>query len=260
MRTRFNSLSVRLALVVLLTLPVGCSSVADIFRQRPQALPPAGDLYTQGETELDKNRYEEARVAFKKVVERHPQSTYAPRARFLVGEAYYREGQWDKGIKEFEAFLGFYPRHQIADLVQFRLAMSYYDQMKPVEQDQGITKKAMDAFKALVREYPESRYAADALAKIDVCRGRLAQKELWVASYYINQGNPTAARQRLEGVVKNYPRTLVIPEALYRLGEVYAGEGRTQEAQDTFRRLADEYSYTEWGRRAAQRLRTATTR
>jgi hypothetical protein len=25
-----------------------------------------------------------------------------------------------------------------------------------------------------------------------------------------------------------------------------------------FRRVADEYSYTEWGRRAAQRLRTAT--
>src|SRR6266446_221684 len=53
----------------------------------------------------------------------------------------------------------------------------------------------MEAFKKLVREYPESRYAADALAKVDICRGRLAQKELWVASYYINQGNPAAARQ-----------------------------------------------------------------
>ncbi len=72
--------------------------------------------------------------------------------------------------------------------------MSYYDQMKPVEQDQEITRKAMEAFKVLVREYPESRYAADALAKIDICRGRLAQKELWVAAYYINQGNPAAAR------------------------------------------------------------------
>jgi len=31
--------------------------------------------------------------------------------------------------------MAFYPRHQIADLVQYRLSMSYYDQMKPVEQD-----------------------------------------------------------------------------------------------------------------------------
>src|SRR5919198_289116 len=248
------------ALLALLLLVGGCSAVVDYFRTRPQALQPASDLYALGEKELERNRHEDARTAFKKIVERHPQSTYAGRARFLIGEAYYREGEFGKAIKEFETFLSFYPRHQIADLVQFRLAMSYYDQMKPVEQDQGITSKAMEAFKTLIREYPESRYAADALGKIDICRGRLAQKELWVASYYINQGNPAAARQRLENVIKDYPRTLVIPEALYRLGEVYAGDGRLQEAQETFRRLTTEYSYTEWGRRAAQRLRTMATR
>jgi outer membrane protein assembly factor BamD len=257
---RLNFLSVPSALVALLLLLGGCSAVADYFRQRPQPLLPASDLYSQGEKELDRSRYEDARTAFKKIVERHPQSTYAARARFLIGESYYRESEWDKAIKEFEAFLSFYPRHQIADLVQFRLAMSYYDQLKPVEQDQGISLKAMEAFKTLVREYPESRYAADALAKVDICRGRLAQKELWVASYYLNQGNPAAARQRLENVIKDYPRTLVIPEALYRLGEVYASEGRGQDAQDTLRRLATEYSYTEWGRRAAQRLKATATR
>src|SRR5215470_561484 len=177
-----------------------------------------------------------------------------------MGEAYYRESEWDKAIKEFETFLSFYPRHQIADLVQYRLAMSYYDQMKPVEQDQMITQKAMDAFKTLMREYPDSRYAADALAKIDICRGRLAQKELWVASYYLNQGNTIAARQRLEAVIKEYPRTLVIPEALFRLGEVYTADGRTAEATDAFRKCAADYGYTEWGRRAAQRLKTMATR
>jgi outer membrane protein assembly factor BamD len=257
LRTRLQFLSFPLALTASLLLFGGCSAISDLFKQKPQALMPAGDLYAQGEMELDRNRYADARNAFKKIVERHPQSTYAPRARFLIGESYYRESEWDKAIKEFEVFLSFYPRHQIADLVQYRLAMSYYDQMKAVEQDQAITAKAMEAFRKLVREYPESRYAADALAKIDVCRGRLAQKELWVASYYLNQGNPAAARQRLENVLKDYPRTLVIPEALYRLGEVYAGDGRSQEAQDVFRRCATEYSYTEWGRRALQRLKTA---
>jgi len=258
MRLKFPSVpSVALAVLVLLS---GCTTLADYFRARPQPLLPASDLYAQGEKELDRNRYEDARNAFKKIVERHPQSSFAPRARFLIGEAYYREGEFDKAIKEFETFISFYPKHQIADLVQFRLAMSYYDQMKPVEQDQALTVKAIDAFKTLIREYPESRYASEAFAKIDVCRGRLAQKELWVASYYINQGNPGAGRQRLENVIKDYPRSLVIPEALYRLGEVYASEGRAQESQDAFRRLSTEYSYTEWGRRATQRLRATATR
>src|SRR5215510_10484933 len=255
--SRARSLSSLLLLALLLG---GCSAggwFVDLFKQRPTPLQPASDLYAAGEAEMNKKRYEEARLQFRKVVERHPQSTYAPKAKFLIGEAYYREGEFDKAIKEFEGFLAFFPRHEISDLAQYRLAMSYYDQMKPVEQDQSITARAIDQFKKLVREYPDSRYASDALAKIDVCRGRLAQKELWVASYYLNQGNAAAARQRLEGVLKDYPRTLVIPEALYRLGEVYVIDGRTQEAHDAFRRCATEYSYTEWGRRSLQRLKTA---
>jgi outer membrane protein assembly factor BamD len=239
----------------------GCSSVggwvADLFKNRPTPLPPAAELYAAGELEMTKKRYEDARLPFRKVVERHPQSSYAPRARFLIGEAYYREGEFDKAIKEFEAFLAFFPRHEISDLVQFRLAMSYYDQIKPVEQDQSITAKAGDQFRKLVREYPDSRYASDALAKIDICRGRLAQKELWIASYYIDQGNAPAARQRLELVLKEYARTLVVPEALYRLADVDTQEGRVQDARTRFERLANEFPYTEWGRRAAQRLRTA---
>jgi outer membrane protein assembly factor BamD len=257
-RTRFLGIPAALTVVLLVG---GCSSIgawtSDLFKPRPQPLLPAADLYQLGETEMSKRRYEEARSHFRRIAERHPTSSYAPRARFLVGEAFYREGEFDKAIKEFESFMAFFPRHEIADLVQYRLAMSYYDQMKPVEQDQAITVKAIDAFKKLVKEYPDSRYASDALAKIDVCRGRLAQKELWVASYYLGQGTPVAARQRLEQLLKEYPRTLVVPEALYRLGEVYAGEGRARESQDAFRRLADEYPFTEWGRRAAQRLRTA---
>jgi outer membrane protein assembly factor BamD len=245
-----------LSLAALLLLLGGCS----LFKARPSPILPAEELYQLGEKELARSRYEDARARFKDIVARHPDSSYAPRARFLIGEAYYREGEFDKAAKEFEAFLAFYPRHQIADLVQYRLAMSYYDQLKPVEQDQGLTVNALEQFKKLVKEYPESRYAPDALAKIDICRGRLAQKELFIANYYFTLGNPGAARQRLEGILKKYPRALVIPEALFLLAEVNFKEGRTDEAVQLLRRLATEYSYSEWGKRAAQRLSVSTTR
>jgi outer membrane protein assembly factor BamD len=146
------------------------------MKPAPTPILPAEELYSIGETRLAAKRYDEARVSLTKIVERHPTSSYAARARFLIGETYYRDGDFDKAIREFETFLSFYPRHQIADLVQYRLAMSYYDQMKPVEQDQGLTQKALDQFRRLVKEYPESRYATEALAKTDLCRGRLAQK------------------------------------------------------------------------------------
>ncbi|HEV8473581.1 MAG TPA: outer membrane protein assembly factor BamD [Methylomirabilota bacterium] len=241
----------RTLLVLVLLLAVGCSWL----RPQPTPILPPEELYQLGESELEKKRYPEAREHFRKVVERHPNSSYAPRARFLLGETFYREAEFDKAVKEFEAFLAFYPRHQIADLVQFRLAMSYYDQFKPIEQEQAFAQKAHDQFKKLVKDYPESRYATDALAKIEVCRGRLAQKEVWVAAYYLNQGNPGGARQRLEKVIKDYPRAPVMPEALWLLADVNFSEGRDKEAVDLLRQVANDYSYTEWGKRAAQRLR-----
>jgi outer membrane protein assembly factor BamD len=245
----------RVTLAVLLFLLNGCS-VANWLRPGPTPILPAEELYQLGETELSKRRYEEARKNFRRIVERHPNSSSAPRARFLIGEAYYREGEFDKAISEFETFMSFYPRHQIADLVQYRLAMSYYDQIKPIEQDQTLASKALDHFKKLVKEYPESRYATDALAKVDVCRGRLAQKEVWVAAYYYNgQGNAVGARQRLEKVLKEYPRTLVVPEAMFMLAEISFREGKTDEAVSLLRRLETEYGYTDFGRRAAVRLR-----
>ena len=207
----------------------GCATIEDMFRQKAQALLPATDLYQMGEQDMNKKNYVAARASFQKIVERHPQSSYAARARFLIGETYFREAVFDKAIKEFEGFMSFYPRHEIADLVQFRLAMSYYDQMKPVEQDQGLTVKAIEQLKKLVREYPD------------------------------NENNPVAARQRLEGVLKDYPRSLIVPEALYRLADINAREGRAEESQQMFKKLADEYPYTEWGRRGGQRLRTAAT-
>src|SRR5262245_6291454 len=243
--------SVRLVLACLLLATAGCSWL----RPAPTPILPAEELYKMGEVAMEKRTYAEARDAFKKIVERHPTSSYAARARFLMGETYYRDSEFDKAINEFRIFMSFYPRHQIADLVQYRLAMAYYDQIKPIEQDQSLAVKALEEFKKLVKEYPESRYATDALAKIDISRGRMAQKELWVANYYFNQGNPSGARQRLELVLKEYPRTLVVPEALWLLAEVNYREGKDAAARDLLRRLAEEYPYTDFGRRAGARLR-----
>ena len=58
-------------------------------------------------------------------------------------------------------------------------------------------------------------------------------------------------------MLRDYPRTPVIPEALFLLAEVNVREGKAVEGRDLFRRLATEFGYTEWGRRATQRLSAA---
>src|SRR5439155_464915 len=56
-----------------------------------------------------------------------------------------------------------------------------------------LTQKALDQFRKLVKEYPASRYATDGLAKIDICRGRLALIEVVGRDPELLLGEPAAA-------------------------------------------------------------------
>ena len=241
-----------LALVAFLLLS-GCSLLGGLFGGRPSTLPPAAKLYEEGESALLREKYDAARDSLTKIVERHPDSDLVPQARLLVGEAYYRQGEYDKAVREFEQFMTLFPSHPVADLAQYRLARSYFDQMPTLERDQAITAKALASFKTLIKQYPESRYAPDAIAKIEACRLRLAQKELWIAAYYIRQGKLEAALPRYDAVLKDYGRTAAAPQALFEKADALVRLGRMDEATTALRRLVEEHPGSEWSRRARQR-------
>jgi outer membrane protein assembly factor BamD len=243
-----------LALGVVLLLS-GCSW----FSGRPDTLPPAGKLYEDGERELDRRRFDAARDNFRKIVERHPDSNLVPAARFLVGEAYYREEEYEKAIRELEGFMALYPAHAIADLVQYRIARSYFDNMPTLERDQGVTARAVAEFAKLLKQYPESRYAPDAIVKIEACRLRLAEKELWVAEYYVKREYWLAAIQRYDMILKEYVRTAAVPQALFLKAEALTRLQRTDEADQALKRLVDEYPASEWAKRARQRQTTSVS-
>jgi outer membrane protein assembly factor BamD len=238
-----------LALVATVLLLPGCT----FFGNRPNTVAPAATLYETGERLLLQDKPEQARQQFVWLAERHPESDLAPVARFLVGETYYRAKDFEKAVGEFESFVTLYPGHQIADLGQYRLARSYFDQMPTLERDQRITAQALLEFQKLIRLYPESRYAPDAIVKIEACRLRLAQKELWVAEFYIRQGKYESALSRLDTVLREYGRTQAAPQALYQKADVLIRLGRTDEATSLLKRLVDEYPSSDWSRRARER-------
>ena len=227
----------------------GCS----LLGGRPSTVAPAAKLYETGERLLLQEKYPDAREQFSWIVERHPESDLAPVARFLVGETYFRNKDFEKAVPEFESFVSLYPGNQIADLGQYRLARSYFEQMPTLVRDQKITTQALAEFQKLIRLYPESRYAPDAIVKIEACRLRLAQKELWIAAYYVGQGKYESALPRFDTVIKDYGRTQAAPEAFYQKADVLIRLGRSDEAAALLKRLVDEFPASEWTRRARER-------
>src|SRR6058998_744217 len=87
----------RIALVLALVAAAGCGWL------KPQATPilPAEELYQLGENQLNEKRYEDARKSFTKIVERHPNSSYVPRAprteRGVGGRLLHQPGQSERG-------------------------------------------------------------------------------------------------------------------------------------------------------------------
>jgi outer membrane protein assembly factor BamD len=241
-RTALGSLALLLGLA-------GCGLLAG----RPTTVPPAARLYEDGERLLLDGKHEAAREQFQRLVQRHPESELAPVARFLVGETHYRAREFDKAALAFEQFVTLYPGHAIADLGQYRLARSFFDQMPTLERDQTITARALAEFQKLIRLYPESRYAPDAIVKIEACRLRLAQKELWVADFYVRQGKYESALPRYDAVLRDYGRTQAAPQALYLKADALLRLGRTDEAAGLLKRLVDEFPASEWSRRARER-------
>jgi outer membrane protein assembly factor BamD len=230
----------------------GCS----VFGGRPTTVAPAAKLYDDGERLFLQERYAQAREQFQWLVERHPESDLAPVAQYLVGETYFRNKEFEKAAPEFDTFVTLYPSNPIADLGQYRLARAYFDQMPTVERDQKITAQALTEFQKLIRLYPESRYAPDAIVKIEACRLRLAQKELWIGAFYMRQGKYEAALPRFDAVITTYGRTQAAPEALYQKADALIRLGRTDEAASLLKRLVDEFPASEWTRRARERQAT----
>ncbi|MGH7302530.1 MAG: hypothetical protein ACRELZ_04525, partial [Candidatus Rokuibacteriota bacterium] len=64
----YPALLVRVLVIGLLLLAGGCAWLTPA----PTPILPPEELYKTGETELNNRRYEEARLNFRKIVERHP--------------------------------------------------------------------------------------------------------------------------------------------------------------------------------------------
>jgi outer membrane protein assembly factor BamD len=86
-----------------------------------------------------------------------------------------------------------------------------------VQFDQSRTEYAKQYLEKVIICYPESKYAFDALLKMNLVNDHLAGKEMFVGRYYLKKRSYIAAVKRFQQVVEKYETTTHIIEALYRL-------------------------------------------
>jgi outer membrane protein assembly factor BamD len=236
-----------LACLLVLPLLAGCgSSKSDDEAVTTQKVAPVEDLYNNGVDALNAGRYDTATDQFNLVEQNYPYSSWAVNAQLMQGYTQYLRNHYTEAIGTLDRFIQLHPAHRDVAYAYYLRALCYYEQIADIQRDQRGTELAMNALQEVVNRFPDSAYARDARLKIDLCRDHLAGKEMEIGRWYEGQHMYEAAIGRFQRVVDDYQTTNHVPEALYRLTEVYLLLGLPDQARKTAAVLGYNYPGSSW--------------
>jgi outer membrane protein assembly factor BamD len=184
----------------------------------------AQKLYSEAKDNLNEGNYESAIKLFETLESRYPFGRYAQQAQLEVAYAYYKDNEPISAIAACDRFIKLHPNHVNVDYAYYLKGLTNFNDDLGVlgnlieqdlsERDPKAARDAFLSFKELVTRFPDSKYAADALARMNYLVNALANNEVHVARYYLKRQAWVAAANRAKEVLKTYPEAPAKEQAL----------------------------------------------
>ena len=235
-------------ILVILGPLVGCSNTAEVGSDEIENYS-AKQIFDRAEFEMARSKPMDAIAFFSDVERLYPYSEWAKRSVIMQAFAHHKAKQYEEARDAAERYIEYYPSDEDSAYAQYIIALSYYDQIEDIGRDQQVTAKALEAFKTLIVNYPNSEYVKAAELKFDLAFDHLAGKEMEVGRYYLKRQQFPAAINRFRIVVEEYQTSSYTAEALHRLVEAYLSMGLVEEAQSAGAILGHNYQATAWYQR-----------
>lgn len=169
------------------------------------------------------------------------EKNYDPNVIMKRGEAFFDKEEYAEALVEYNHFLELHKTHILAPYAAFRIGESHFKMAKSIDRDPEPLTKAITALERMRKDFPGSRYDAQAQQKIQECHDWLAQMHLFVGQFYYRRESYLAAAHRFEQIMKIYPDKPVAPDALYFLALSYHELGADDWAADNLTLLAEKY-------------------
>lgn len=156
--------------------------------------------------EFDKSeRYEEALRRYTEVKNKFPYSNFATKAELAIADVYYKQESYAEAQVSYQMFKELHPTVPNSDYVQFRIGMSYFQQLPPtIDRDLSLANDAILNLSDLIKKYPNSEYVKEAKEKRTAAIKMLAEKEEYIADFYFKRKIFDSALGRYEGLYNNY--------------------------------------------------------
>ena len=212
------------------------------------------EAYNDGLKEFNKGDIFFAVKKFNEVELLYPQSLWAPRSTLMAAYAYYSQLYYSDAIYELERFLDKYKNHPNTDYALYLLALCHYNQIVDEKKDLGEIIKSKKYFNIIVKDFPDTDFAEDAIFKLELIEEILASKELYLANYYLEREKWVPAMNRYKKIVNNHDTSIYIEEALYRLVELNYKLGLIEESKKYATLLGYNYKSSDWYKKSYEIL------
>ncbi len=241
----------RFLLVAVLAVAVlgsGCSSIGGMFkRDKEPENAPVEQLYDKGHTSMENGNWTEAVNHFKRLTAQYPFGPYTEQAMMETAYAQFKAGLNDDAVSTIDRFLRTYPTNRnvpymyylrgLVNATRDTVFLQRVWRLDPSQRDLSSIQQAYSDFGVVVERYPNSRYAADARARMLALRNIAARHEIDIALYYLRRGAYLAAVDRAKELIETYPQSAYQDDAVAVLADAYTRLGYTTLAADARRVL-----------------------
>jgi outer membrane protein assembly factor BamD len=205
----------------------------------------AEKIYAEAKAELSAGNLAQATRLFGRLESRYPFGRYAQQAQLELAYGHYRLGEQAQALSTLNRFAKMYPSSPAMDYVFYLRGLVHFNEQMGLlvklggqdlaDRDLKAAREAYDAFRVVVEQYPESRYAEDARLRLRYLVNNMAAGELSIARFYWLRGAHVAASNRAQALIRQFPDTPAVEEALAILALSSKALGLGQQAEDAER-------------------------
>lgn len=212
----------------------------------------ARSQYDAARALYDRGRYDEAVMEFQKVMFNYPGLSYIDSVQYWLGMSYYGRDDQHLAIAEFRHLMSNFPSSKLTDDAQFMIGKSFFEAApNHVGLDQSDNESAIKELTAFLEDCPSSDRRKEGELLLSNAIGKMAEKQFRSGKQYYRMGNRVSARLYLEDVIKEYPESREIPEALFLLAKIDEKEHKYADARDKLNNLIKVFPKSEYSGKAA---------
>ena len=218
MYKRSSWIALSVAAVLTLSGCAGNVDVPEITASTPEK------IYQQAQESIELGNTFKAIQALELLESRYPFGPQAIQVQLDLVYAYYKQTNSEKALASIDRFLRLNPTHPDVDyiyymrgLVNMQADTNLFHSMLKIDRsdrDPQFAIQAFKDFKKLLKDHPESDYAADARQRMIALKLRLASNELKIARYYYDRNIHVAAINRAKHILESYGDTPSTEQAL----------------------------------------------